>query len=241
MSDECADIVKAQDRDRYVASFYLPAAVREAAMPLWAFGCEIARIRYSVSEPQLGEIRLQWWRDTLSSLAEGETQSHPVAAALAQTISAHSLPLQPLHNLVDAHQFDLYADQMASLVALEGYLGETSSVLFQLTQVISIGQQAAQGHADASGYAGICHGLARLLPFIGANAKFLPVGMTADDLVAHGLMRLAQLQELRVGSSALPVYLPVAAADIALQNPKREVALWRRQWHVWRAARREAI
>ena len=44
---------------------------------LHAFDAEIAQIRYAVSEPALGEIRLQWWRD---AIAHDQHSGNPLAA-----------------------------------------------------------------------------------------------------------------------------------------------------------------
>ena len=43
-----------------------------------------------VSEPGLGAIRLQWWRDAIERAASGEAIGHPVADAFGETLSAAS-------------------------------------------------------------------------------------------------------------------------------------------------------
>jgi 15-cis-phytoene synthase len=145
----CMEIVREHDKDRYLASLYAPTSLQGDLFSLYAFCHEIARIRYAVTDAQLGEIRLQWWRDTLASLHE--PQAHPVAAALAATIRQHNLPITALHALVDARAFDLYADPMPSLTSLEAYLGETQSAVFQLASLIV---SPAQANPELSGYAG---------------------------------------------------------------------------------------
>ena len=61
-------IVRAADRDRYISALLAPADRRLDLMTLYAFDAELARIATTVSEPLLGEIRLQWWRDALAPL-----------------------------------------------------------------------------------------------------------------------------------------------------------------------------
>ena len=76
--EHCARTVRELDRDRYIADLFAPAAARKHLFALHAFSAEVARIRDTVSDPVLGEIRLQWWRDALIAGGGG----HPVASAL---------------------------------------------------------------------------------------------------------------------------------------------------------------
>ena len=68
----CAREVKAYDPDRYLTALFAPKVYREAIFSLYAFSSDIARTRELVSEPILGQIRLKWWNDTISSIYEGE-------------------------------------------------------------------------------------------------------------------------------------------------------------------------
>ena len=72
------------DRDRYLADLFAPARGAPHLFALHAFNAEVARVRDAVSEPTLGEIRLQWWRDAIAS---GDGGGNPVAAALIETIA----------------------------------------------------------------------------------------------------------------------------------------------------------
>ena len=128
----CADLVRKLDHDRYLSTLFAPAPKRHHLLSLYAFNIEIARIREIVSEPALGEMRLQWWRDTIAALYEGNPGDHPVSQGLADAIKAGDLPQSAFQNLIDARVFDLYDDPMPTLNDLEGYLGETSSVLIIL-------------------------------------------------------------------------------------------------------------
>ncbi len=61
----CGRIVRENDPDRFFCTLFAPPAKREALFALYAFNHELARVAESVSEPMLGEIRLQWWREAL--------------------------------------------------------------------------------------------------------------------------------------------------------------------------------
>ncbi|MGZ8323236.1 MAG: squalene/phytoene synthase family protein, partial [Rhodoplanes sp.] len=57
----CEALVRAADKDRFLASLFAPAERRRRLFALYAFNAEIARVREVVRTPIAGEIRLQWW------------------------------------------------------------------------------------------------------------------------------------------------------------------------------------
>ena len=232
-ADHCFDLVRAADKDRFLASLFAPGAKRPALMALYAFNIEIARVREMVSEPRIGEIRYQWWRDTLNGIYRGETSPHPVAQELARAIEAGDLPEKALLDLIAAREFDLYDDPMPGLAALEGYLGETSSALIQMASLVLAGREA-QRSADAAGLAGVAYGIARLP---GAR-NLLPPGF---DAISHAGTRLAEARALHstIPRAALPAFLPVSLTELYLGNAGAEISQFRRQLRLWWAARRE--
>ena len=56
-------IVCGHDPDRYLCDLFAKPKAREGLFALHAFNHEVAKIRELVSEPMLGHIRLQWWRE----------------------------------------------------------------------------------------------------------------------------------------------------------------------------------
>ena len=109
------------DFDRFASTLFVAADIRRALLALYAFNLEISRMREQVSQPMPGEIRLQWWSDMLAGAGQGGVEGNPVAAELCCAIGRYGLPVEPLSRLIDAHQFDLYDDPMASMAALEAY------------------------------------------------------------------------------------------------------------------------
>ncbi len=199
------DLVRRYDRPRYYASLFAPAEHRDALFALFALKAEIARIPGLVSEPGLGEIRLQWWREALERIADGAPGETPHLAALGQAMARYRLPAAAMTSLIDAHRRDLYADPPARLGDLEGFLGETESALFQLACLIleEKGGEGVAATAEAAGHAGIAYGLSLRL---GALAHDLARGrciVPADLLATHGLSAEAMF--------CAPV--PEAAAD----------------------------
>ena len=184
----CADMLREQDPDRYFACLFAPEDKRNHLFALYAFSLELARIREIVSEPMLGEIRMQWWRDALSGEGRGEVRANPVAAALFDTVQKFNLPIQALRNLIEGRSFDLYDDPMPTRSDLEGYCGETCSSLIRMASLV-LADGRDPGGAEACGHAGVAFamtGLLRALPWHAARGQlYLP----ADLLQKHGVMR----------------------------------------------------
>ena len=109
----CAELVRAADHDRYLATLFAPASHRGALFALYAFASELKRVREVAREPLPGEIRLQWWSEVLGGERDGEASANPVASALLQTIARHRLDAAALIDIVEAYRFDLYDEPHA--------------------------------------------------------------------------------------------------------------------------------
>jgi phytoene synthase len=241
-----ADMVRARDYDRYLATLYAPEAKRDALLALYAFDAEIAGIRDRIREPMPGEIRLQWWRDVIASRSAGSGSGHPLADALVEAINAYDLPVRAFDNYLEARIFDLYDDPMPSRTDLEGYCGETAGALIQLSAMI-LDAKAAPDFTEAAGHAGcaqaIC-GMLRLLPVHRARGQcYLPrdmlaaAGTTSEEFVAGKspeasgrattiLVALAnehlaafQKEAGRLPPSLRPAFLPLALVPAYLARP----------------------
>ena len=124
---------RAADYDRYLSALFAPAARREALFALIAFNHEIARIPEAVSEPMLGRIRLQWWRETLEAIHDGKpARRHEVALPLADAIHAWGLDRSAFERLLDGREADLESDAPPDLAGLERYAAATGGALTAL-------------------------------------------------------------------------------------------------------------
>ncbi|MGE5269134.1 MAG: phytoene/squalene synthase family protein [Thiohalocapsa sp.] len=149
-----AALVRLHDRDRYQTALFAPAARREALFALYAFNYEVARIRESVTEPMLGQIRLQWWREAVAAAYAGEPpRAHIVAEPLTAAIRAHGLSRTLLDRLIDAREQDLADAAPATLAALEEYADGTAATVVRLALQI-LGFDVAYPHPDAPPQAG---------------------------------------------------------------------------------------
>ncbi len=173
-------LIRAHDRPRYYATLFAPADKRDDLCTIFGFAAEVGRIPNAVSEPQLGEIRLRWWQDALTT---GEGGDAPAIRALARTLERHVLPVKALEALAEATAFDLYADPPATIGDLEGRLGETQSALFQMAAIV-LGAEP-QKAADAAGHAGVAYGLATRLAALATDRAHGRIILPADMLAAE--------------------------------------------------------
>jgi phytoene synthase len=243
----CADLVRTHDFVRYASTLFLPATQRRALLSVYAFNVEISRVREQVSQPLPGEMRLQWWTDTLEGTGHGGVEGNPVAAELLQTVAEFRLPVEPLSRLIEEHQFDLYNDPMPSMAALEGYVTDTSAALFSLGARIAAQPSAVIDHLAR--HAGLAQGMAQViaaLPFDAARRQlFLPLqllqqhgsGMeevfagkqtpraraAIDQLAADARKHLGTAFELltHVPPQVRPVFLPLALVRRDLKRLSR--------------------
>lgn len=181
-------LVRDADPDRYWATLFAPSDKRPYLFALYAFSHEVARVRESVREAMIGEIRLQWWRDALQGEARGDVKANPLAAALDDTIVRFRLPRQTFVDLIDARVFDLYDDLFPSVNDLEGYCGETSSSLLRLAELI-LADGSPPGPADVAGHAGVAYAITGILRAFPWHARRGQVFIPRDILSRHGVVR----------------------------------------------------
>jgi phytoene synthase len=246
--DHCEQLVRAADKDRFLATLFAPQKYRRALHALYAFNLEVARIREAAREPMPGELRLQWWREAIAGAGERDAAGHPVAAALRDAVVRYRLPPQMLSDMIDARAFDLYDEPMASLADLEAYAVHTSSTLIELaTRILCDGREAgAQGLARHAGIAYAIAGLLRALPVhVARRQLYVPAdlmqryGVQAEDVFAgkataelratlaelrlRARRHLAEAQKLlpEAPVAVLPALLPVALVRPALDRMER--------------------
>jgi 15-cis-phytoene synthase len=270
----CEALVRAVDKDRFLATLFAPAEHRSALFALYAFNIEVARVREVVREPLAGEIRLQWWHDALGG-GRGDGEANPVVAALRAAIARYRLPAERFAALIEARRFDLYDEPMPTLADLEAYAHGTAAGLMAVAgQILSAGREPDEALVRHAGLAYAIAGLLRAFPAHAARGQiYVPI----DILARHGADRRqvlsgratpelrAALAELRLIArhhldearmlmraappDLIPALLPAAPIRAALRRMERrnydpfapdDVARWRRQWLIWRAARRSS-
>ncbi len=205
----CAEIVRRADYDRYLTALFAPAAARERLFALYAFNHEIAKVRETVSEPMIGQIRLQWWREAIAGIHEGKPRNHAVVEALAAAAATAHPPRAGFEALIDAREFDLAGRAPATMAELEAYCEGSSAQLLWLAAAM-LGDSDATAR-EALGHLGIAWaltGLVRALPFHArTRRRFVP-----DDIAAEAGLNEEALFTLKPGAELRQAVRALAAA-----------------------------
>jgi NADH dehydrogenase [ubiquinone] 1 alpha subcomplex assembly factor 6 len=162
-----AALVHRYDHDRFQTVLFAPPELREPLFALYAFNYEISRVRETVSQPMLGQIRLQWWRECIAAAFDGgPVRHHIVAEALTTAIRALSLTRAHFDRLIDARETDLDEVPAANLAALEDYAEGTSARLVYLAlESLGVREPGAEKAGFHIGVAYALAGLLRAMPF----------------------------------------------------------------------------
>ncbi|MCW2243201.1 phytoene/squalene synthase family protein [Azospirillum canadense] len=200
--------VRKYDNDRFLTCLFAPAERRESLFALYAFNLEIAKTREVVTEPMLGQMRLQFWRDGIEKVYGGAAvPKHAVMEPLAAAVKEQGLSRALLDRLIDAREADLEDAAPASLDCLVNYADVTSTPLVQLAlESLGVREEGAQRAARHVGIAYALTGILRAVPFHAhQHRQMLP----ADRMEAHGAKQ-ADLFELRSAPELRPVVGEVA-------------------------------
>ncbi|KAF0677517.1 squalene/phytoene synthase family protein [Profundibacterium mesophilum] len=126
----CAEAVRRADEDRFLSTMTMPAAARPLLFTLYAFNLEVSRAPIAAREPMIAQMRLQWWRDALGEIAEGDiVRQHETVAPLAAELRAHGLDARDLLPVIDARERDIMPQPFAGLPDLRAYLEATAGTL----------------------------------------------------------------------------------------------------------------
>lgn len=81
---------------------YWSPPMRAGALTIVAFVAELRGVPLRVSEPMLGAIRLQWWREALDEVfSPGRVRRHPLVEALAMTLRDTPGMAGPLRSVIE--------------------------------------------------------------------------------------------------------------------------------------------
>jgi 15-cis-phytoene synthase len=264
----CEGLVRAADKDRFLTTLFAPAEHRNALLALYAFNLEIARVREVAREALAGEIRLQWWSDALEGRGEGHPVAAALLATITRyqlplepfqtLLDARRFDLydEPMRSLAD---LEAYAEgASAGLIVL------ATRILAGGIDIGALTRHAGLAHAIAGLLAAFAIHAARGQLFVpldilarhGATREHV-AGRQATpqlraalaELRAHAHRNLCEAQRLLAAApaAAMPALLPVALAGPTLARMERrgydpftpvELAPWRRQLILWRAAKR---
>ena len=191
------DMVRAADRDRFLAALFAPEPARRGLLALLAFDHELARTRTVTREPMLARIRLEWWREAVAEAAgAAKPRGQPIVESLSEIARRHCLTAEGLTALIDAREEEI-----------EGPLDvlRAGQALADLQlDVLAVRDAATRDAARA----------------IGA-AWLMGEGPERDALLAE-----ARAQRSGIDAAALPILLPALALGKPMGPWRTPLAYW---------------
>lgn len=206
------------DPERAFAARLAPAEGREALFALIAFNCELAKIPATVSEPMLGEIRLQWWAEALDDLFDkGVARPHEAMQALAATRAAAGWDRDLLTAMVEARRFSL-TGLPTDPEERDRFLTDTGGAYHRLA-VAALGGRSAAAQ-EVAGLVGWAEGARRLIAALEGEAAAAGLGEEAEaHLKSLSAEAGRKLTEARARRNAVPFAARAPLMSVALAEP----------------------
>ncbi|KAK5214016.1 hypothetical protein LTR41_000208 [Exophiala xenobiotica] len=130
----CQNLVRNYDSPSYTLAHFIRPHMLPAYFAIRAFNIELARIPDVVSMPQIGAMRMQFWRDTINKSFELTPPQEPVAILLASYLQqGHKLNKTWFQRIITARDRKLTHPGFTSLTELESYAESTYSTLLYLS------------------------------------------------------------------------------------------------------------
>lgn len=238
--------------DFHVASFFVPSSRRPAVLALMVFEVELARIATQVSEPMVAQIRYAWWREQVDAVFAGRQVFAPAVLGLRDAVAAHSLPREPLDEMIDAHARDCdavpFADGRQFHAHGEATIGNLLKLMCRVLGAGSLADAACVsagraygGARQMAGFAHWCHHRRLRLPLDAVLAQGLSEADVFADVTARVKLRpvftavkadvrdaLDELNRSRFPRAAAPALALAALARPALAaayDPLHPVAI----------------
>lgn len=241
--------LRENDNENYLANLLQPKRVQHAHAAIRAFNVELAHIRNSVSNEDLGRLRIAHFRSSLDELltAHEPSPQTPIMEGLAECVTAFpEVDFRVLHTLIDAREGDLGYPSHATLASLEEFGRDTQGVLLRLHAEMLGESESTQEVADRAGMAvglaialrGVpAHAVSRLsympqevIRSVGASQKALLGGtedaeaMAVFQIVGERAETLVRQTDARVSSmngSVKPAFWPLRMADLYLARLRK--------------------
>lgn len=220
----CAEIVHKGDADKFAAVMAAPAEMRDVLFPLHALTVEVSRAPWVTKEPMIAEMRLQWWRDALGEIAEGNTvRRHEVVTPLAELLRPETAAM--LDGMVEVRRWDIYKDPFEDEAHFRDYLTQSSgSVLRAACQTLGESDEACDDFGYASGLASYLKAVPELeehgrVPLIDGRTEAIKA------LAQSGLDALQNVRNARPSKRVRQVFLSGWQAEAILKSVVQEPAL----------------
>ena len=216
------------DGDLYLTHLFAPEAKRDHLLAMYHAYADMARIPHTVSEPMIGAIRLQWWRDLVSGLDAHQAGDSPIGAALLDCKVNRKLNSDAFLAMINGREAELDLDSQLDLMACSPIAQNLGAAFMTLSLDMlgvddpvmhELGEQAGQGfellRLTAPGHDRMA----------GAARAFLETACRRFNSLPRGQRK-----------PALPAFLPIGLARYQAQHWPKQKSLLAYQWKILRMA-----
>lgn len=186
LSEEVLTTLKSVDPDRYRAAVFADPAARARLMTLYGFHAELAKVPELVSEPMIGAIRYQWWRDAVDEIyTKDYVRKHETSTPLRNVLLTTDTPRFWVDQLIDGRERDLDPRPFEDMNAAKDYCAQTSGKLLQIAvHICAPDMRLSADQTDGVTAAGLSWGLTGLARAYGYYHKSMLSNLRADELIA---------------------------------------------------------
>jgi 15-cis-phytoene synthase len=220
----CAELVQRADPDRFMATMAAPVAARLVLFPLYALNVEVARAPWVTEESMIAEMRLQWWRDAVAEIAQGDVvRRHQVVTPLAGILKPELAAL--MDEMIAVRRWDIYRDPFEDIEHFQKYLDRSSGTLMWVA-ARTLGDANEQTVRDFGFATGVANWF-QAIPELVERKRIPLLDGTSDGvraLAQEALLRLNKARRSRalVSKSARPAMLAGWQTKAVLQQVIRD-------------------
>ncbi|XP_050670187.1 NADH dehydrogenase (ubiquinone) complex I, assembly factor 6 isoform X1 [Leptidea sinapis] len=219
----CANIVRQHDYENYLATLLMTKSLRSPTLVIRALNAEVARIQDQTRDPQIADMRLQFWQDTVNQIFKksqdlSNIPANPVAQELFKVCSCYKLPRRYLERLVQSRKSILKTKYFQCMEDIENHSEHAVSSVYYL--VLSIAE-ISNVHADhASSHLGKAQGIVNILRSIHVSNYLKLVSLPMDVLMKYSVSQESVLRGIDSDSIRNVVFEVASRANSHLQKAR---------------------
>ncbi|EJW21740.1 hypothetical protein IMCC14465_01340 [alpha proteobacterium IMCC14465] len=218
------DELRSLDGDLFLCHLFTPEQMRTDMLTLYSIYADSARIASIVSEPMLGAIRYQWWREIIDG-------KHVDTAPVSGFLETSSLSRNLLHDMINAREA-LFDNENPTLSDIEQAAKVIGEVFMKAAINVLDGEDAQEDN---------------LLNVAGSGFELLRLSSTypadmQDNLIASAQEKLQTARALfnalprKRRKAILPAFLVIGLTRIHVQNIDKAKSLFFYQLHLLKMA-----
>ncbi|CAF3522790.1 unnamed protein product [Rotaria sp. Silwood1] len=190
----CINSVRKVDYENFICTGLLrPSLLQRPAMAIRALNVELASIRDHVSNTQIGQMRLQFWRETIDTIYSTTNTNmmkkinHPVAREINLVIKHNQLSKLWFHRLIKSREITLNDMPFQDIEQLENYVEQSITPTYYL--LLELAKQRSLNADHIASHLGRSQGLINIVRGIPYNAHkrrcFIPLSYLIEHNVSQ--------------------------------------------------------